>query len=316
MATSRAELEQFLREHPKVRCGDFGRVLDKLEKIRAEGMEKFYVISDFDATISKHHDENDPEQARLPSTFGVIEEDKNLPPDVAKIAKDNYTKYYPKEMDVSIPAAEKLDLMVEWWSSTQQAVVSAKTVTKKGLLQTVQDSKVCLRNNSEKFIHQLAGHQPSAIPLLIFSAGCGDIIDLMLKNKPPVCWHEENMVLVSNSMKFDESSDLLVDWSKPTIHSMNKKNALERLNEDSDKSKFEKLSELIEGRCNMFVMGDHLRDGDMKVGMPDIQTFIDIGFLNYNSEKNLPTYMQTFDLVLEDDQSFDVVIKLFEFISK
>ena len=51
MATSRAELEQFLREHPKVRCGDFGRVLDKLEKIRAEGMEKFYVISDFDATI-------------------------------------------------------------------------------------------------------------------------------------------------------------------------------------------------------------------------------------------------------------------------
>lgn len=308
---SRKSLKAFLLEHPKVKSKDFDAVLDKLDLIKNEGIEKFYVISDFDATISKHHHETDPEKTRLPSTFGVLEEDPSLPANVAEFAKNNYLKYYPKEMDVTIPPDQKLELMVEWWTSTQNAVVSAKTITKAGLIKTVVESNVTLRTNAEIFINQLADKN---IPLFIFSAGCGDIIDLMLKHKQPICWHEENMVLVSNRLIFDNKTDILKGWSKPTIHSMNKKNALERLKEDKDESKFEKLSKLIDGKSNMFVLGDHLRDGDMKVGMPDIGCYLDVGFLNYNSEKNLPAYVETFDLVLDDDQSFDVVNKLVEYV--
>jgi HAD superfamily hydrolase (TIGR01544 family) len=236
---------------------------------------------------------------------------------VAEFAQNNYKKYYPIEMDFSLDPEEKEKLMVKWWSSTQNAVVQAKTVTSKSLLETVIKSNICLRDNCEKFINSTF---EKGIPLLIFSAGCGDIIDKMLKHKEPICWHEENMLIVGNMMNFDSETDLLTGFAKPTIHSMNKSHALDRMKAKEDAgdqnvpTKFQKLTKMVDNRTNLFVMGDHLRDGNMKVGMPNIKTFIDFGFLNYSAEKNLETYKDTFDIVLNDDQSFDVVNRLFEFV--
>lgn len=330
MSASQKSLQKFLTSHPKVSCKNLDSCLEKLSKIKSEGLSKLYFVSDFDATLSKHHDQNDVEKKRLPSTFGVLEEDPNLPKNAALIAKNNYEKYYPIEMNSTISFHEKLGHMNDWWTSTQNAVASSKSITKSGLINTVINSKVELRDEAEKFINDC---NELEIPCIIFSAGCGDIIDLMLKNKEPICWHEKNMILVSNMLIFeqtDENEEILTAWTRPKIHSLNKNSALERLKsrasgENGSKSskelmiksqkEFEKLSKLVEDRSSVITMGDHLNDPKMKDGIPGIENTFDIGFLNYAVDKNLENYLNAFDMVLVDDQSFEVVNEIFRFLS-
>ena len=318
-----SSLKNFLKTHPKIQYRNLEAVFEKLQKIQNQTKEKLYFICDFDATLSKHHDQNDPEKIRLPSTFGVLEEDPNLPENAAQIAKSNYEKYYPIEMDSQISFDEKLQHMNDWWTSTQNAISSSKSITKPSLTNTVKNSKVALRDDANLFIDNCHSNN---IPCIIFSAGCGDIIDLMLKHKEPICWHEENMVIVSNMLIYEEEAEILTAWTQPKIHSLNKNSALDRLkSRAADKSvpkalaeksqqEFEKLSKLVENKTNVITMGDHLRDPKMKDGMPNIENTFDIGFLNYGIDKNLENYLDAFDMVLVDDQSFDVVNEIFEFL--
>ena len=134
------------------------------------------------------------------------------------------------------------------------------------------------------------------------------------------------MVIVSNMLIYEEETEILTAWTQPKIHSLNKNSALDRLkSRAADKSvpkslaekseqEFEKLSKLVENKRNVITMGDHLRDPKMKDGMPNIENTFDIGFLNYGIEKNLESYLDAFDMVLVDDQSFDVVNEIFEFL--
>ena len=52
--------------------------------------------------------------------------------------------------------------------------------------------------------------------------------------------------------------------------------------------------------------GDSLGDLDMAAGVTDPETVLTVGFLNKNVETSLPTYQQSFDIVLVDDQTMDV----------
>lgn len=54
----------------------------------------------------------------------------------------------------------------------------------------------------------------------------------------------------------------------------------------------------------------------MATGMPNQKTLLKIGYLNANIEKNLDEFMQVFDVVLVDDQTFHFVAALLNLISK
>lgn len=171
-------------KNPSIKIKNPEAVLSKINSIKSDKLENLMVISDFDATMSKHHTKSAPD-VRLPSTFGVIEQSTGLPKSAKKICEDNYKNFYPKEMDLTIPEDEKLKLMIEWWTSSQNAMVEAKHITEKIIVKAVKESDVCLRDNTDKL---LSFCNNSKIPFLIFSAGCGDIITAMLKNKEPICW--------------------------------------------------------------------------------------------------------------------------------
>jgi len=311
------DLTNYLFNNPKVKCKNVKNLINKLNIIKEQQKENLYIITDFDATLSKHHDENDIDKKRLPSSFGVLEQDENLSPETKKFAADNYTKYYPIEMDLKMDIDVKLGHMVKWWTSTQNAVASAKKVTTESLIKTVKNSDVALRNNANTFLNNL---NKNNIPCLIFSAGCGQVVDIMLKHKEPICWHESNMVLISNMLIFDQETGILDSWSRPPIHSLNKSNALDRLIERGEtfnaKNDYKKLVNLINNKPNLITMGDHLRDPNMKLGMPEENTknCIDIGFLNYNIDANLELYLKEFDMLLVDDMSMDVVNYIMEYI--
>ena len=177
--------------------------------------------------------------------------------------------------------------------------------------------------------------------MLIFSAGCGNIIEAILKHKykegtkqNTPFWNDK-ISICSNLLVFDENQDgLLVKVEEPMIHSLNKFNALQRLKERSQETKdvnnnqqkifedeYNKLKSLISGKPNCILLGDHLRDVNMKKGMEDLDLengVLNIGFLNVKKagteERILNDYKNEYDLVLDDDQTFEVVNKIIEFI--
>jgi len=307
---SEKQLPMFLKSST-VRISKVQNVLQKIERIKQAKLDKLMVISDFDATLSKHHTKSAP-TIRLPSTFGVLEEDTGLPESARLICRQNYQKYYPIEMDTTISEEEKTKEMINWWTSSQAAIVGGGVITKECIIEAVKKSAVCLRDNSHLMMKYCTEKN---VPFLVFSAGCGDIIDAQLKYKDPVCWSEENMMLVSNMLGFDEDTGLLTKFKKPLIHTLNKKGFTKRLKEFGTESSA-RIDSMVQPRSNVLLMGDHLGDLRMSEGMENLSDVLTIGFLNYNFDVNLEPYMNAFDIVLLDDETMDVPRSLIEYLGE
>lgn len=79
------------------------------------GARKLQVVSDFDFTITKQKLENgDP----VLTSFGILNACKSLPPNYLKESNRLYHIYRPLEIDPSIPVAEKVQHMIDWWKQS------------------------------------------------------------------------------------------------------------------------------------------------------------------------------------------------------
>lgn len=65
--------------------------------------------------------------------------------------------------------------------------------------------------------------------------------------------------------------------------------------------------DLVKNRKNVILLGDSLGDARMADGIEHANHVLKIGFIYEKVEGNLPSYMNTFDIVLEDDQTMDIV---------
>ncbi|KAH9363099.1 hypothetical protein HPB48_014119 [Haemaphysalis longicornis] len=63
----------------------------------------------------------------------------------------------------------------------------------------------------------------------------------------------------------------------------------------------------LKDKTNILLLGDSLGDLDMLAGNQQQDVVLRIGFLNSRIEERLPQYMNSFDIVLLDDQTMDVV---------
>lgn len=108
----------------------------------------------------------------------------------------------------------------------------------------------------------------SEIPILVFSAGVGDIIDEALSVHNLT---QDNVKVISNYMTYN-SEGKLVEFTGKLIHMYNK-------NESSiphSSTYFQDLSH----RHNVILMGDSLGDLQMSKGVEPPNTILTIGFLN------------------------------------
>lgn len=106
------------------------------------------------------------------------------------------------------------------------------------------------------------------VPILVFSAGVGDVIDEALKIHDLM---KDNVKVISNYMNFD-SNNKLVEFTGELIHMFNK-------NESAvphSAAYFQDLSH----RHNVILMGDSLGDLQMSKGVEPPSTILTIGFLN------------------------------------
>ena len=265
------------------------KLLDtKIQEIKSQGLDKLHVVSDFDRTLTKcfHNGK------KIASVIALIREGGYLTKDYPKNAFALYDKYQPIEIDNSLDYNYRYKKMHDWWSKHEKLLVES------GMHKSVLDDILkkypkMFREGALEFFDNLNSKK---IPLLIFSAGLGNIIEGYLKKENRLT---PNVHILSNTFDFDKDG-FATGYKDEIIHIMNK---------SETKIKNKKYLSLIEKRNNVILLGDSLDDLGM-VSDLDTNIVIKIGFLNEDIEKNLELYKSKFDVVIVNDGSMDYVNKI------
>lgn len=249
------------------------------------GPRKLQVVSDFDFTITKQKLENgDP----VLTSFGILNACKSLPPDYLKESNRLYEIYRPLEIDPSIPVVDKVQHMIEWWKLSGE-LLKGFPFEKDEIDEVARRFKNALRDGTHEMFQDL---NTLNVPLLVFSAGLGDSVISVLNHAKV---NLPNVKVVSNFLQFKDG--LVNGLQDDMIHTYNKNETVLKGSE---------YYELVHDRDHVIVLGDSLGDAGMADGVPKTSHILKIGFLFDHIEKNLPLYMETFDIVLLDDQTMDV----------
>ncbi|XP_055512898.1 cytosolic 5'-nucleotidase 3-like isoform X2 [Leucoraja erinacea] len=272
-------------EKSTVRIRHPERVQQIISSLRDGGASKLQIVTDFDMTLTRFAHNG----KRIPTCHTIIDNNKLISDECSKKLKDLVNIYYPIEIDASRSIEEKLPLMIEWWTQTHGLLVQQR-IRKDKLAEIVQESGVVLREGYQTFFDELL---KSNIPVFIFSAGVGDILEEIIRQ---VNVYYQNVTVVSNFMDFDEKG-CLRGFKGELIHIYNKGEGVLR-NTDY----FQQLSDYT----NVILLGDSLGDLDMACGVQNMENILKIGFLNHTVDQFLDKYLAYFDIVLVEDETLEV----------
>ncbi|GMR39834.1 hypothetical protein PMAYCL1PPCAC_10029, partial [Pristionchus mayeri] len=249
-----------LFDRPNVHIRDREGTIARLNGLIDGGARDFTVISDFDHTLSRSHDANGRKCAVTHEVFGHPERFPDLCEKFAIFEK----KY--GSFEHLTEGQERFEKMEAWWRESN-AAIAERAVHRKELPELVAATNIQLRDGAAELIGHLEQRE---VPALIFSAGIGDIITVVLEQHlgriPP------NVHVVSNMMAFDEQ-DRNCGFSHPIIHCFNKSGAMI--------DKHSPVLPLISSRPHILLLGDALGDLGMAEGLSKEETSgVRIGFLN------------------------------------
>ncbi|KAJ8253717.1 hypothetical protein COCON_G00203290 [Conger conger] len=270
---------------PSVYMRDGTRVEGVIQAMRQAGANALQVISDFDMTLTRFSYNG----KRCPTCHNILDNSKLISEECKEKLKDLLNTYYPIEINSGLSAEEKLPLMVEWWTKAHALLVQQKI--KKDLLSpVVRESSAMLREGYQLFFDCLQEH---SVPLLIFSAGIGDVLEEVIRQAG--VFHP-NVKVFSNYMDFDENGALQA-FKGQLIHIYNKREGA-LLNSGH----FQELRD----RHNVLLLGDSLGDLTMADGVYGMENILKIGYLNDKVEERKESYLKAYDIVLERDETMNV----------
>jgi len=285
--------DELKKDHSKIQIENLENVKEKLQRLIDDGPEKLQILSDFDWTMTKWKENG----KLLPSSHGVMEESDVMPRSFIKKVKDIFAHYYPIEINPNITDEEKIPIMEEWWTKTRAALLETN-ITRAMITEMTGNTPLRLRDGLHELAMDLCDWK---IPLLIFSAGIGDIVIEILKHEKLFL---RNQTVISNQIEWDDKG-FITGYKNPIIHSFNKNVALKRHLGYFENNK---------SRSNAILMGDSIGDLRMTQGVESISTCLKIGFLNDKIEERLPSYQQNYDIVLIEDESMTIPRKIFDAI--
>jgi 5'-nucleotidase len=262
----------------------------KKHKLISEGISNLQIVSDFDKTITK---------ASGATTYGLLEQSKLLSQEYHEKVSVLYNKFYPIEIDQTLTIAEKIPHMVEWYNSANQLLVDEK-INISLFDEMIKRSNMKLREFTPEFLQTA---ELSDIPVLIFSAGIGELIEHIFTYFEGRV--HKNVHVVSNRLSMDEQG-VIVGFKDPLIHVFNKNEVA--VSHDTGANWFKSVAH----RKNMILLGDSPGDIGMATGLKNPGEIIKIGFLNYNVEKLLPAYKQLWDVIILNDGTFHFPLNLLQ----
>lgn len=116
------------------------------------------------------------------------------------------------------------------------------------------------------------------------------------KEIPEFRHNHKSSHIVSNFINYDNDGKL-ISFSEKLIHSFNKNEQ-----EIHDTPYFQSILT----RPNVILLGDTLGDVGMIGGMKNLKQVLKIGFLHQSTPAKLEVYKNTYDIVICDDETFDV----------
>uniref|UniRef100_A0AAV2KDN2 5'-nucleotidase n=1 Tax=Knipowitschia caucasica TaxID=637954 RepID=A0AAV2KDN2_KNICA len=280
--------------NPSVCMKNPGKVQDILLSMQKAGSNTLQVISDFDMTLTRFAFNG----KRCPTCHNILDNSRLIDDECKLKLKDLLNTYYPIEIDPTRSAEEKLPLMVEWWTQAHELLIQQK-IKKDALVLAVQESEAKLREGYQFFFNHLHEH---SIPLLIFSAGIGDVLEEVIRHAG--VFHS-NVNVFSNYMKFDELG-VLQEFKGELIHIYNKREGA-LLNTGHFRE--------LRARPNVLLLGDSLGDLTMADGVQAMENILKIGFLNDKVEDRRQTYMDSYDIVLIQDETLEVPNAIVRFLT-
>ncbi|KAF3816926.1 hypothetical protein GH733_014274 [Mirounga leonina] len=251
-----------------------GRVQEIVGALRRGGGDRLQVISDFDMTLSRFAYNG----KRCPSSYNILDNSKIISEEC-----QNEVGYSPS-------------LFRDGHYGLLQIVIAhnllcQQKIQKVQIAQVVRESNAMLREGYKTFFNTLYQNN---IPLFIFSAGIGDILEEIIRQMK--VFHP-NIHIVSNYMDFDEDG-FLQGFKGQLIHTYNKNSSV-----CENSGYFQQL----QGKTNILLLGDSMGDLTMADGVPGVENILKIGFLNDKVEERRERYMDSYDIVLEKDETLDVV---------
>lgn len=270
---------------------DAKELQQKIHTFKKAGSKSFHVVADFDRTLTKAFVEG----KKFLSSYALIREGKYLTPDYPAKAQALFDKYHPYEIDETLSAAEKNKWMNQWWNEHFELMKECG-MNKAVIHDIMLQRKIQFRAGALEFLDLLS---KNSIPVLIFSAGVGDIIKELLELERKLT---PNLHLLSNFYLFDELGTVIGRKNKNFIHTFNKN--------EVEVKKTPYYTE-IKQRKNVLLLGDSLGDLGMSEGI-EHDCIIRVGFLNENKEELLQKYMEVFDVVITDDGGMGYVMEIAE----
>ncbi len=269
-----------------VHIADNDAVEAKLASIRKDGAGELHVVSDFDRTLTQEF--IDGKQAC--GSIAQMREGGYLTPDYPKRAFALFDEYYPFEESVNLSVEDKAAKMQEWWEKHLQLGIEC------GMGKSVVDDIV-----SKKSLRFRAGaldlidvlHE-KGIPLLIFSAGLGDVITGYLRDLGKLYG---TVHIISNFYDYGSNGEVK-GYKSAIVHTFNKNESL---------LKNTPYEGIAASRRNVILLGDTLGDLSMVSGASH-DTLLSVGFLNKANDERLPLYEKEYDVVITDDGPMDWVL--------
>jgi len=265
-------------------------------------MEKFrpdLVVSDFDGTITQKV----INWKTIPSLISILrDDDRYLDDDYRERAHWLAEKYMAMERDPNLSYEEKFNAMRTWWKEHHE-LLKEKWLTQKMIEEVAHHPNVKIREKFKEFVEILKN---KGIPLIVFSSsGLGD--ESIKKTFERFWIPMDNIIILSNKLKFDENGKFVGVDDKDLIHWMNKD-----LSHHVEKKEIKKA---IEWKKNVLVLWDSLHDPDMVKNM-DFEKVLKIWFFlpreSSKKEEELRKWSQVYDIILPWDASFEKINKIIE----
>ncbi|CAN8184564.1 5NT3A nucleotidase, partial [Regulus satrapa] len=249
------------------------------------GAAKLQIITDFDMTLSRFSYNG----KRCPTCHNIIDNSKIITDECRKKLLQLKETYYAIEIDPALTIEEKYPYMVEWYHKSH-ALLIEQGLQKDKFAEIVRESDVMLKEGYENFFDKLSEHN---IPVFIFSAGIGDILEEVIHQAGV---YHSNVKVVSNFMDFDENG-ILKGFKGELIHVYNKHDGALKNTEY-----FKQLKD----NSNIILLGDSQGDLSMADGVANVEHILKIGYLNDKVDELLEKYMDSYDIVLVKDESLEV----------
>lgn len=274
----------------------------KLALLRAS---QLHLIVDFDRTLTHPDGE---------TSWGCLKASRQLSRAFHEGSAALYRKYHPMEVNGALPLEERVLAMEKWWDEAHRLLLSER-VTRDTFARMIEEDKHQLywREGTRELMDMC---KKEGIPVLIFSAGLGDLIDAAIAKED---WGAH---VISNHLVFD-SGGVATGFKHRNIHTFSKSEVLL-------KEVHEEWGKEVEERRNVILIGDSLGgkrwlfcvcvyvflfnkapppDKDMANGIPH-DVVLKIAFLNQENLGSRDEYEREFDLVIENDPTMNKIIEL------